>query len=164
MDHSESKLQRYLYFSSLSLQMTNRLCLCGEINFLKSSLQMQKQKSKSLKWEKHWKNNFSQERQQRFKYPWVGSNGELFIVLKICGKKIKITTQTIFFLRRDDSVINVLELDRATRGDVDVPLICRYDDDDKRDVPLTCRCHNVRKDYYGNPIFASIHQCIAMCP
>ena len=39
----------------------------------------------------------------------------------------------MIFFRRDDSVVNVLELDRANRGDVDVPLICRFHDDDDDD-------------------------------
>ena len=34
--------------------------------------------------------------------------------------------QSTFFLRRENGVVNVLELDRANRGDVDVPLICRW--------------------------------------
>ena len=41
-----------------------------------------------------------------------------------CKKKIQFK-QSTFFLRRENSVVNVLELDRANRGDVDVPLICR---------------------------------------
>ena len=40
-------------------------------------------------------------------------------------KKGHSSNKALFFLRRENSVVNVLELNRANRGDVDVPLICR---------------------------------------
>ena len=43
-------------------------------------------------------------------------------------------------LRRDDSVVNILELDRANRGDVDVPLICRYHNSLDRYEPIPYIC------------------------
>ena len=42
-----------------------------------------------------------------------------------CKKKGYSSNKALFSLRRENSVVNVLELDRANRGDVDIPLICR---------------------------------------
>ena len=85
---------------------------------------------------------------------WISfRNGAAIKDIYICvwNKKIQ---YNFLLLRRDDSVVNILELDRANRGDVDVPLICRYHNslDRYQPIPYICiwkkvQCHEASSLY-----------------